>query len=178
MSRIALFTCLLCSLYNENSMNPPRYKTDVRQVKSARVLHLQSVGDLRYCFRSAWVVDYSWNVMAYGDAWKGKWRGNWRMAWLASTLHTTSEHGVSSITTVDAHTSAVSSRLNWRPSRFKLTRPFPRKTKSGFCACAITFQLASAISLTLINSSFCPHSCIYVFCLDLRTNSDYFPSQH
>jgi len=31
---------------------------------------------------------------------------------VASTLHTTSEHGVSSITTVDAHTSAASSRLN------------------------------------------------------------------
>jgi len=27
--------------------------------------------------------------------------------------------------------------------RFKRTRPFRRKTKSGFCACAITFQLAS-----------------------------------
>ena len=26
--------------------------------------------------------------------------------------------------------------------RFKWTRPFHRKTKSGFCACAITFQLA------------------------------------
>ena len=25
------------------------------------------------------------------------------------------------------------------------------------------------------NSTFCPHSCIYVFCVDLRTNSDYFP---
>jgi len=24
------------------------------------------------------------------------------------------------------------------------------------------------------NSTFCPHSCIYVFCVDLRTNSDYF----
>jgi len=35
--------------------------------------------------------------------------------WVASTLHTTSEHGVSSITTADAHTSAASSRLNWRP---------------------------------------------------------------
>jgi len=34
---------------------------------------------------------------------------------VASTLHTTSEHGVSSITTADAHTSAASSRLNWRP---------------------------------------------------------------
>jgi hypothetical protein len=26
------------------------------------------------------------------------------MEWVASTLHTTSEHGVSSITTADAHT--------------------------------------------------------------------------
>jgi hypothetical protein len=31
------------------------------------------------------------------------------------TLHTTSEHGVSSITTADAHTSAASSRLNLTP---------------------------------------------------------------
>ena len=65
------------------------------------------------------------------------------MEWVASTLHTTSEHGVSSITTADAHTSVASSRLNWRPRRFKWTRPFRRKTKAGFCACAITFQLAS-----------------------------------
>jgi len=38
------------------------------------------------------------------------------MEWVASTLHTTSEHGVSSITATDAHTSAASSRLNWLPS--------------------------------------------------------------
>jgi hypothetical protein len=49
------------------------------------------------------------------------------MKWVASTLHTTSEHGVSSITTADAHTSAASSRLTWRPRRFKWTRPFRRK---------------------------------------------------
>jgi len=73
--------------------------------------------------------------MAHGDARDGKWMGNWRMEWVASTLHTTSEHCVSSITKADAHTSAVSSRLNWRPRRFKWTRPFRRKTKSGFCAC-------------------------------------------
>jgi len=66
---------------------------------------------------------------------RGKWRGNWRMTWVASTLHTASEHGVSSITTADAHTSAASSRLNWRPCRFKWTRPFRRKTKSDFWAC-------------------------------------------
>jgi len=65
------------------------------------------------------------------------------MEWVNSTLHTTSEHGVSSITTADAHTSTASSRLNWRPCWFKWTRPFRRKTKSGFCACAVTFQLAS-----------------------------------
>jgi len=41
--------------------------------------------------------------------------GNWRMECVASTLHTTSEHGVSSITTADAHTSTASSRMNWRP---------------------------------------------------------------
>jgi len=81
--------------------------------------------------------------MAHGDAREGKCRGNWRMEWVASTLHTTLEHVVSSITTADAHTSAASSRLNWRHRRFKWTRLFHRKTKSGFCACPITFQLAS-----------------------------------
>jgi hypothetical protein len=81
--------------------------------------------------------------MAHGDAREGKWRGNWRMEWVASTLHATTEHGVSSVTTADAHTSAASSRLNWLPRRFKWTRPFRRKTKSGFCACAITFQTQS-----------------------------------
>ena len=61
-------------------------------------------------------VNSSLNVMAHGDARKGKWRGNWRMDWVASTLHTTTEHGVSSITTADTHTSAASSRLNWPPT--------------------------------------------------------------
>ena len=88
------------------------------------------------------LIDSCWSVMAHGDAREGKWRGNWRMEWVANTLHTTSEHGVSIITTADAHNSAVSSRLNWRPRRFKWTCPFRRKTKSGFCACTITFQLA------------------------------------
>ena len=43
----------------------------------------------------------------------------------------------------DVHTSAASSRLNWCPCQIKWTRPFRRKTKYGFCVCAITFQLAS-----------------------------------
>ena len=54
--------------------------------------------------------------MAHGNAREGKWRGNWRMDWVASTLHTTSEHSVSSITTADSHTSAASSRMNCAPS--------------------------------------------------------------
>jgi hypothetical protein len=58
--------------------------------------------------------------------------------------HATSEHGVSSITTANAHNSAASSRLNWRPRRLKWTRPFRRKIKYGFCACAITFQTQSS----------------------------------
>jgi len=94
-------------------------------------------------------VESSWNVMAHGDAREGKWRGNWRMEWVASTFHTTSEHGVSSITTADAHTSAASSRLNWRPCRFKWTRPFRRKTKPCFCTCVITFQTQSTKPLAV-----------------------------
>jgi hypothetical protein len=55
------------------------------------------------------------------------------MEWVASTFLTTSEHGVSSITTAVVHTPAASSWVNWRPCRFKWTRPFRRKTKSCFC---------------------------------------------
>jgi len=57
-------------------------------------------------------VESSLNVLAHGDAREGPRRGNWRMEWVANTHHTTSEHGVSSITTADAHTSAASIRLN------------------------------------------------------------------
>ena len=82
------------------------------------------------------------------DAWEGKWRGNWRMEWVASTLHTISAHGVSSITTADVHTSDASSRLNCCPRRLKWTRPFQRKTKSCFCAHVITFQTQSTTKRT------------------------------
>ena len=88
-------------------------------------------------------VESSWSVMVHSDAGEGKWRRNWWMKWVASTLHTTSEHGVYSINTADAHTSAASSRLNCHPCWFKLTHPFCWKTKSGFCAYAITFQMQS-----------------------------------
>jgi len=72
------------------------------------------------------------------------------MEWVTRNLHTTSEHGLSSITTADVHNSAASSRLNRRPRRFKWTRPFRKKTKSGFCACAVTFQTRSTTLLARI----------------------------
>jgi hypothetical protein len=74
------------------------------------------------------MVTHGWGREGETDEWSG---------------YTTSKLDVSSITTADAHISAASSRLNWRPSRFKWTCPFRRKTKSGFCTCAITFQTPS-----------------------------------
>jgi hypothetical protein len=106
--------------------------------------------------------------MAHGDAREGKWRGNWRMEWVASTLHITSERGVSNITTADAHTSAASSLLNWRPCRYKWTRPFRRKTKSGFCACVITFQTKSDLFLMFRCTTFggaCKWRFLTKFCI-------------
>ena len=70
--------------------------------------------------------------------------------------HATSERGLSSITQADAHTSAVSSRLNWRPHPFKWTRPFGGKTKYGFCACAIRFRTSYTRTKSPCTSSL-PH---------------------
>ena len=123
-----------------------------QQQKSSQLVRFTaSLPVTQLLFWFIYIVDCSWNVMTHGNEREAKWRGNWRMEWVANTLHTTSEHGVSSITTADAHTSAASSRLNWRPRRFKWTRPFRRKTKSGFCACAITFQTQSVLVYGLLN---------------------------
>ena len=65
----------------------------------------------------------------------GEVKGNCWMLLVASTLHTTSEHAVSSITTVDAYNSAANNRLNWRPPAYLngLVR-LAAKTKCGFSA--------------------------------------------
>jgi hypothetical protein len=112
------------------------------------------------------MVESSWNVMAHGDAREGKWRGNWGMECVASTLHATSEHGVANITTADAHISAASSRLNWHPRRFKWTSPFRRKTKSGFCACAITFQTQSTYIDSRVNTTLKPYEDSSIFLME------------
>ena len=81
-----------------------------------------------------------WHTVTHGRGSEGE---TGEMECVASTTNTTLEHGVSSITTADAHTSAASSRMNWRPRHFKWTRLVRRNTNSGFCACAITFQTQS-----------------------------------
>jgi len=93
-------------------------------------------------------VESSWNMMAHGDAREEKWRGNKRMVWVTSKRHMTAEHRLAravQILQACVHSSPASTRLNWRPRQFKWTRPFRPKTKSGFWACAITFQMQSTI---------------------------------
>jgi len=115
-------------------------------------------------------VELSWNLMAHGDTWRGSEGETCECSGQPVVLHSNSEHGVSSITTIttaDAYTSAASSRPNWPPPhQFKWTHPFRWKTKSGFCMCAITFQtfsmyisvgiaasVFSGIQLSLANST-------------------------
>jgi len=66
------------------------------------------------------------------------------MEWVASTHHTTLEHGVSSITTAGCtYLGCQQSTELTPPPIFKWIRPFLWEAKSGFCACAITFQMHS-----------------------------------
>ena len=105
-----------------------------------------SVYKLKYHQPRLIYVESSWNVMAHGDARAEKWRGNQWMEWAASKRHMTAEHRLARAVQTpqaDVHSTPASSRLNWRSRRFKWTRPFGRKTKCGFCACAITFQKQS-----------------------------------
>jgi len=102
------------------------------------------------------LLESSWNVMAHGDAREGKWRGKWRMEWVASPLHTaTHYHG----TWCTQHYYRWCAHLGCQQSTeettrwFKWTRPFRRKTKSGFCACAITFQTHSTTRCNVVGYS-------------------------
>jgi len=121
------------------------------------------------------IEDCVWNVMAHGDARAEKWRGNKGMEWVTSKRHMTAEYRLArAVQTLqaDVYSSPASSRLNWPsslpPGRFKWTRPFRRKAKSGFCACAITFQTQStkqASSITMRSTLKCwasvfPERCI------------------
>ena len=97
---------------------------------------------LLWYFTKRRTVDSSWNVMAHGDARERKWRGNWRMEWGSQytshypgtwcILHYYSWWRTPRLPAVDC-TDVPPADLNG------LVR-FARKTKSGFCACAIIFQ--------------------------------------
>ena len=95
---------------------------------------------------SCTVVESSRYVMAHGDAGRRIEVGYNRTEWVTSQRHMTAEHRFARAVETphaDIHNSAASSRMNWLPRRFKWSRPFRRKTKSAFCACAITFQTQS-----------------------------------
>ena len=62
------------------------------------------------------------------------------MEWVASSLALDDGARSIQLLSADPHSSAASSQLNWHPRRFKWTCRFRWKTKSGFCACAITFR--------------------------------------
>jgi hypothetical protein len=111
-----------------------------------------------------WLVDCVWNVLAHGDAREKKWKGNKGMEWVTSKRHMTAEHRhTREVKTLqaDVHCSPANSRLNSTPPppytcRFKWTRPFRGKTKSSFCACAITFQMQSTSNYAIKSSSHKP----------------------
>jgi hypothetical protein len=108
------------------------------------LVHAQYLCVWTLCCSYCLLVECSWNVMARGDAQEGKWRGNWQMEWVASTLQTTSEHGVSSITTADAHTSAASKWPNWRPCRFKW------KSQDKIWFLRVCHHISNAVCLCLL----------------------------
>ena len=86
-----------------------------------RARQLDGIGSLhtvRYCCRSRSEPD--------GTRWLtgGEVKGKLANGVGSQYSHATSKRGLSSITKADTHTSAASSRLNWRPQRFKWTRPF------------------------------------------------------
>ena len=109
-------TCTLCDISALRPVTPPSYLTHLRRLKF-----------LKLCGVTV-------RLKPDGTRWRtgGEVKGKLANEWVASTLHTTSELGVSIITTADAHTSAASSRLNWRPRRFKWTRSVSAKDEIWF----------------------------------------------
>ena len=90
-----------------------------------------------------------WHTVTHG---KGSEGGNWRMQWVDSTLHTTSEHGVSSITTADAAHLGLPA-VDWTdaplpPGRFKWTRPFRPKDEIWFLR--MCHHISNAVCLSVV----------------------------
>ena len=79
--------------------------------------------------------------------------------------------------TVDGQKQSKQAVDGWTSTFVSGGKP-PQLTQCHACTalCAELFKIPPG--LTFSNSTFCPHSAINVFCVDLRTNSDYFPTQH
>ena len=100
--------------------------------------------------KKIWHIQLSWNLMAHCDARYGKWMGSMRVEWVASSLalylRTWCIQHYCHYYCWCAHLGCQQSTGTPTPNptrQFKWTRPFLWKTKSGFCACAITFQTCS-----------------------------------
>ena len=116
------------------------------------VRHHISTGLYLLCFYRT--VDSSWNVMAHGDAREGSEgeAGEWSGYPVLFTLPRNMVYPALLPLMRTPRLPAV----DWTdaPGRFKWTRPFIRKTKSGFCACAITFETQSTSSICLYRRYF------------------------
>ena len=127
-----LIRCLMKTSCHWGEVGPSKaYQTNRRLCLSVLMIYFNACCSVCGMFVWCWLYDAfrphrEWrlaisctvHLKCDGTRWRtgGEVKGNWRMEWVASTLHTISEHGVSSITTIttaDAHTSAASSRLNW-----------------------------------------------------------------
>ena len=58
-------------------------------------------------------------------------------------------------------------------ARFSVMQLSPVAQLTVVCIRTVLTSLYVPPGLAFNNSTFCPHSCIYVFCVDLRTNSHY-----
>jgi len=83
------------------------------------------------------------------------------MEWVPSTLHTTSQHGVPALLPLIRTPRLPVVDWTDAPRWFKWICSFRRKKKSGFCVCAITFQLASTYLPTYLPT--CQSACLTSF---------------
>jgi len=117
------------------------------------------------------------NVMAHRNARAEKWRGKRRMEGVASsralyrTLIYGIGHGLSSITTADAHTSAASSRLNWHPADINGLVCFAGKP--NLVSARVPSRSVSALPSSLLCVA--PHSTpTHIHCSNWPTYSNVF----
>ena len=93
------------------------------------------------------------NLVAHGDAREGKWTGNWRMEWVASTL--TPPPNVVYPALLKLMRTHRLPAADWTdpPTDLNGLVRFGGKTKSGFCACAITFRTSYNSSTNPLSQS-------------------------